>query len=62
MNKLLPFCTTYLCESTFSTLTYIKSKYRSTLINVENLLRSALTQTEPRFNYLCKNKQSHSSH
>lgn len=62
MNKLLPFCTTYLCESAFSTLTYIKSKYRSTLINVENLLRPALTQIEPRFNYLCKNKQSHPSH
>lgn len=62
MNKLLPFCTTYLCESAFSTLTYIKSKYRSTLINVENLLRSAITQIEPRFNYLCKNKQSHPSH
>ena len=25
MNKLLPFCTTYLFESAFSTLTYIKS-------------------------------------
>ncbi|GFQ88510.1 putative transposase [Trichonephila clavata] len=62
MNKLLPFCTTYLCESAFSTLTYIKSKYRSTLINVENLLRSAITQIEPRFNYLCTNKQSHPSH
>ena len=23
MNKLLPFCTTYLCESAFSTLNYI---------------------------------------
>ncbi|KAK2725165.1 hypothetical protein QYM36_001570 [Artemia franciscana] len=62
MNKLLPFCKTYLCGSAFSTLTYIKSKYCSTLINVENLLRSALTQIEPRFNYLCKNKQSHPSH
>ena len=62
MNKLLPFCTAYLCESAFSTLTYIKSKYRSTLINVENLLRSALTQIEPRFNYLCKNKYSHPSY
>ena len=32
MNILLPFGTTYLCEMTFSALSYIKNKYRSRLL------------------------------
>lgn len=31
MDVLLPFGCTYLCEQTFSTVTYMKNKYRSRL-------------------------------
>ena len=36
-NVLLPFGTTYLCEITFSALSYIKNKYRSRLEVKDNL-------------------------
>ena len=42
-TALLPFVSTYLCESAFSTLTAIKTKYRSSLSNIETALRPALT-------------------
>ena len=32
LNILLPFATTYLCETAFSTLTNMKTKYRSRLV------------------------------
>ena len=54
---LLSFATTYLCECAFSTLLYIKSKYRTQLA-----LRPALSKIEPRLTLLCKNKQAHPSH
>ena len=61
LNVLLPFTTTYLCEITFSALTHIKS-HRSTLKNVEESLRPALSNIVPRFDLLCSKKQAHPSH
>jgi hypothetical protein len=46
---LLPFATSYICESEFSALTYIKSKYRTRLANVEADLKASLSDIEPRF-------------
>lgn len=43
---LLPFPTTYLCQSGFSTLAYIKNKYRARLAP-ENDMRLALSTTVP---------------
>ncbi|CAJ0945397.1 unnamed protein product, partial [Ranitomeya imitator] len=51
LRLLLPFPTTYLCETGFSRLLVIKSKYRSRLV-VENDLRCALAKTAPRISEL----------
>ena len=59
---LLPFVSTYLCESAFSTLTSIKTKYRASIKDVEIALRPALTNIEPRFDLLCKNMQNHAAY
>ena len=60
MNVLLPFGTTHLCERTFSTLSYIKNKYRSKL-EVEDDLRVAVSQIKPRID-LCSEHRAHCSH
>ena len=57
LNVLLPFNATYLCEINFSVLTHIKSQYRSSLKNVEEILRPAVLNIAPRFNLLCRKKQ-----
>jgi hypothetical protein len=59
---LLLFATSYLWESVFSALTYIKSECRTSLANVEDGLRAALSDTEPRFDLLCSKMQAHPSH
>ena len=59
------FATTYLCESTFSALKQIKSKYRSRLLdeNVDALIRLAVADEEPDFKLLMKSqKEFHTSH
>ena len=58
---ILPFPTTYLCETGFSSLLVIKSKYRSRLV-AENDLRCALAKTAPRISDLVRKKQAHPSH
>ena len=57
IRALLPFVSTYLCESGFSTLLQIKTKQRNRL-EVENDLRCAISSTLPRISKLAKNKQS----
>ncbi|KAL6046540.1 hypothetical protein STEG23_018200 [Scotinomys teguina] len=61
LRLLLPFPTTHLCETGFSSLLVIKSKYRSRLA-VENDLRCALAKTVPRISDLVRKKQSQPSH
>ncbi|XP_064083891.1 zinc finger BED domain-containing protein 5-like [Macrobrachium nipponense] len=61
LNILTPFGSTYLCETTFFALTYIKNKYRSRL-NVKDDLRVTVSDITPRFEMLCSKKQAHSSH
>ncbi len=62
MGTLLPFASTYLCETAFSALTNIKTKHRSSLTNIEMVLRPAITKIEPRFDLLCQKMQAHQSH
>ncbi|XP_067303616.1 zinc finger BED domain-containing protein 5-like [Pseudorasbora parva] len=61
MDVLLPFGSTYLCEQTFSTVTYMKNKYRSRL-DVEDDLRVAVSNIRPQITLLCTEKQVHPSH
>ncbi|XP_015421155.1 PREDICTED: zinc finger BED domain-containing protein 5-like [Myotis davidii] len=58
---LLPFPTTYLCETGFSSFLVIKSKYRSRLV-VEDDVHCALAKTAPRISDLVRKKQSQPSH
>jgi hypothetical protein len=50
------FGTTYLCESFYSTLKFVKSKHRSVLTNqhLKELLRSAVTNYSPNFKELSR--------
>ena len=61
LKLMVPFATSYLCESGFSSLVAIKTRYRSTM-NVSSDLRCALSTTAPDFNKLCQNSQAHPSH
>ncbi|KAM4592425.1 zinc finger BED domain-containing protein 5-like [Odontesthes bonariensis] len=62
MVKLTPSSSTYMCESGFSALTYIKNKYRSRLA-VEDDLRLFLSTQQPRISRLCAQRaQHHPSH
>ncbi len=61
IRNLLPFPTTYLCETAFSQLLIIKNKNRNKL-NVEEDLRCALSITSPRINLLSKKLQYQPSH
>lgn len=46
LKCLLPFATTYLCESGFSILKVLKTKHRAR-IHVDNDMRMALTDLKP---------------
>ena len=61
VNILLPFSTSYLCETVFSALMAMKTKYISQL-QVGNDLRVCLSKITPRIDILCKEKQAHPSH
>lgn len=61
MRILLPFPTTYLCETSFLAMMAIKTKYRARL-NVEDDLRVCLSPITPRIDKLCKDRQAHPSH
>ena len=58
---LLPFSSTYLCESGFSALVSIKTKCRNKL-ECEADLRCSLSSTKPRIKRLVSQKQLHPSH
>nr|XP_039257154.1 protein ZBED8-like [Styela clava] len=61
IRTLLPFSSTYLCESGFSTLVNIKTKQRNKL-QCESDMRCALSATVPRIKLLVSQKQIHPSH
>ncbi|XP_073667603.1 SCAN domain-containing protein 3-like [Paramisgurnus dabryanus] len=61
LDVLMQFGSTYLCEKTFSALTYIKNKHRSRL-NVEDDLRVAISKIKPRVDLLCSAHSAHPSH
>ena len=59
--SLLPFVSTYLCESGFSTMLLIKTAHRNRL-ELEDDIRCALSETSLRIDKLLKNKQCQTSH
>ena len=61
LKKFLPFATTYLCEKGFSTLVYLKNKYRNRL-QVEPDLRIILSSITPNITVLASKKQHQPSH
>lgn len=61
IDTLMPFGSTYLCEKTFSALTYIKNKYRARL-QVQDDLRVAISKIRPRMDLLCSMHAVHPSH
>jgi len=62
IEALLPFGSSYLCEHGFSALPEMKSKKRERLQIVDEEMRVCLSKTEPRFSFMCSQKQSHHSH
>ncbi len=61
LKILIPFATTYECETAFSSLVSIKTKFRNRL-DVGDEMRVALATTEPDFDELINGKQQHPSH
>lgn len=61
ISILLPFASTYLCKTAFSTLTIIKNKYRSRL-NVEADLRVAVSNIKPNIESIMSTMQAQVSH
>ena len=60
-SVLVPFVTTYLCESGFSALVTLKTKARNKL-QVKHDMRVCLSKTSPRIDLLVSSKQQHISH
>ena len=61
IRLLLPFTSTYLCETGFSSLIYLKNKYRNRL-SIADDLRLRLTNLEPDITSLVASKQAQGSH
>jgi hypothetical protein len=62
LKELMGFSTTYLCERAFSTMVYLKNKYRNRLC-VKSDLRLKLSTFNPDIESLINNKhQLHKSH
>lgn len=61
MKILIQFSTTYLCEKTFSSVTSIKTRYRSRL-EIKSALYLAVTSLEPNIREIISNKQEQISH
>jgi hypothetical protein len=60
-NFFLPFATSYLCETGFSGVAALKTKYCS-MLNIGSDLRVAISRLQPRYEKLCCEKQPHPSH
>jgi len=58
---IVPFASTYLCESGFSALVHIKSKTRNQ-VNVEDDMRLSISKTQPRISRLVSDMQQQKSH
>jgi hypothetical protein len=52
INIPLPFANSYLCETEFSGVAALKTKYRSVL-NIESDLKVAISRLQPRYEKLC---------
>ena len=61
IQKLIPFATTWLCETGFSAMCALKTKQRNRL-KVEADLRLCLSKIKPRFQKLTDNKRAQLSH
>jgi len=61
LTVLVPFANTYQRETSFSVLAVIKSKFRSRL-QVEDDILVSLSKISPRIDFLCRQKQAHTSH
>ena len=61
IRKLIPFATTWLCETAFSALCVLKTKHRNRL-DVEADLRLYLSKVKSRFQKLADAKQAQLSH
>ena len=57
IKKLIPFATTWLCETAFSALCVLKTKHRNRL-DVEADLRLCLSKVKPRLQKLADAKQA----
>ena len=56
LRVIVPFASTYLCETGFSALVHIKSKARKQL-NVEDDMRLTISKTQPRISKLASDIQ-----
>ena len=61
LSVLIPFATTYLCQSEFSGLLSIKTKSRNH-VNAQVDIQVAISNKVPRFEKLLSNKQEQKSH
>ena len=61
LKTIIPFSSTYLCESGFSSLSAIKTKARNKL-EVEDHLRCSISSTAPNITDLVRSKQSTKEH